>query len=154
MLGDAPPIRPTLGNNDPLTNASWFPTELSDDGGREPPPTISHGKEIIHVHELGLELNQEERSRPLVPGSEVDDTALTEVVERHFRPRLPARRQEHSCHGLGHRRMPGRDSAIQGGASPTRLEDEPDLQDCRDLPEAIERHGPDVAALDLGVRRG
>jgi len=134
MLGDAPPIRPTLGNHNPLTNASWFPTELSDDGGREPPPTVCHRQEVIDVHELGLELYQEERSRPLVPGNEVDDPTLTEVVERHFWPRLPARRQKHAGDGLGHRGMARGDDAIHAGASPPWLEDEPDLEDSRYLP--------------------
>jgi len=153
MVGDAPPIRPTLGDDDPLTNASRFPTELPDDGGRESPPAVGHGQEVVDIHDLGLELYQEERSRRFVPGNEIDDPALTEMVERHLWPRFPAGRQKHSRDCLGHRGMPGRDDAIHAGASPSRLEDEPDLEGCPNLPQATERHGFDVTTLDLGVRR-
>ena len=106
MLGDPPLVRPTLSENHPLRNHVRFPASLRSDHVGEAATAIGRFEQSIDVHELGLDLDEEERAVDRMPSDEIDHAALAKVVEGRFWADLPPGMNEHFGEGLSHRSVP------------------------------------------------
>src|SRR5690242_351694 len=151
MLLEAASIRAALGDHDPAADNRGNPPEWLDDPRGEATPTVGYREQAIDVHELGLELDEQDGSRRRVPRHDVDHASLPVVAERDLRLNLPARVNEGSDHRLGHPGVPRREDAIRPGASPSWLELQADLEDRGHAPQLSERHAFEDAALDLRI---
>jgi hypothetical protein len=140
MIAHAPFVRSARSDDDPLPDLPRLPAERSTDDCGKAAPTVRHAKQLVDIHELGLELDQQQRLRWRVPRHQIDDPALAEVVEGHLRSHFSGDGDELSGDRLAHRSVAGRHDAVPGGAAPPRVERDPHLEDgadpadCREFP--------------------
>src|SRR5947207_4677663 len=144
------PIGTRIGNDHPHGNARRIdqPCALTGDLRGVPLLPVERPDQLVHVDELGLELNDNQRSRPLVPRDEVDDSSLAEVRERHLRREPPpSTRLELARDRRVHRRVPSSEQAVEVTASPSPDDIDAHVERSRHSPDYLERHGRQMTAL-------
>jgi hypothetical protein len=118
MGRQSPAIRATVGNDDPTRNLQRIPTAVANDGSGQATSAPHCFQQVVHVHELSLELHDQERSSGSVPSEHVDDSALPVDVERDLRGNLPIKILKQSRHDLVHGGVVARAQSCELAASP------------------------------------
>ena len=137
------------GDDDPDGGSLWVPSTFAGDASRQPSLPIDRPNEILHIHELGLELDDEQCSSRGMPGEDVDDAALAEDRERHLGSGDPLGQvAEEAGELLVHRAVTGVEESIELAAAPPGQEHDPDIEGGRRPPQRVEREAPDVTAFD------
>lgn len=152
MFREPAPISAPLRQHDPLADDDGVPSEVANDHAREATTAVRDAEEVVYVNEFGLELDEEQRPMRRMPGDEIDDASLAEMVERHLRPDLPPRRSKHPGHRFGHVRVALGEHAIERAASPARLDRELDLEDGRDPAKLPEGDLVEMTTLDRRIQ--
>lgn len=84
MRGQSRPIGPAVRDDHPGRNRHGIPTPVARDLSGQPPALIHLGHEEVHVNDVGLELDDDERPGAGMPGEDVDDAPLAVDRERHL----------------------------------------------------------------------
>jgi len=124
VLRDAPPIRPTRRHDDPERHrrrrvARANPTLIDRHTNCVPLLAMGRAQQLVDVHDVGLELDDEQRPPTGMPRQDVDDAPLAIDRERHFRCRDPRRQvAERPCYGFMEARVTGVEQAVHVPGSP------------------------------------
>src|SRR3954454_1755335 len=113
------------------------------DSRREPEPTIHRSEEVVDVDQLGLQLDDEQRSGLSVPAQQIDRAALAVDGIRDFgRDFPPVKRREVGSDLFVKTSMSGGQQPIEIATTPSRDEVQADLE-----------HGADAIDDVQGERR-
>jgi len=105
------------------------PRKLRRDLGTEPVLAMERAENLPDIDDLGLQLDEQERSHALVPGDDVDNAAVAVVRERDLRPKRPPRQTaEPAAHVFRECRMPGAHEPIELRVPGSRQQLGADLQ--------------------------
>ena len=116
---------------------------------------IHRPDQLVDVHDVGLELDDEERLTPRVPGDDIDHASLAVDRERDLGRQDPARelRGEHRRDDLVERGVARVEQSIEITGPPPRMQLEPDVQRRRHRADRVEGERARVAAFDARDRR-
>lgn len=145
---DMTAVRPRIGDHEPRPDHRRVPASLPGDHRREAPPSIGRPEEGVDIHELGLDLDKQERPPARVPGHEVDQAAFTEMVERELGEHLPAHSDKSGRNELAGGRVPAAEQAFQVAAAPPGHDIEADLERRGCSVEGAQGRAVDVAAFE------
>jgi hypothetical protein len=146
---DCPPVRPAVGDDHPNADAGRIPASRGGDLRCEAALAIERAEELVQINQLGLELDDEERSGLRMPGKDIDRSSLAPDRERDLglddsaRPSGEEPRQD-----LVHRGVPGIDQAPEVAALPSHGHVDPGVKCHGHPPYLCDRHAGDPAALD------
>lgn len=127
MLSDRPTVGPAVGDRHPGRGRGTEPATLGRYPCGEATLPIEGPKELTHINQLGLQLDDQERPTTVMPGEHVDHASLAPDGEGDFGLGLPSREaSEEPGDRLVHGRVPGVDQATQVATVPT--DDEVDLR--------------------------
>ena len=90
MLGEPPALSAAPAHDDPAADRQRVPAMRLGDLGSEANATMHHRHEPLRIHELGLELDDQEAPTLRVPSEDVDDAALAVVGKSDFGEPYPA----------------------------------------------------------------
>ena len=135
-------VRPSPGHEHPGRDGERLPSSVLGDVPREPPAPIHAADQLVHIDEIGLELDHEKGAPAGVPGQDVDHAPLTEYRERDFRGEDPVGQRgcEPGTDRFVKPRMSPADEPVEIAGSPSSAERDLDLQGARDLEERADRH--------------
>ena len=122
MVGDSSPVGSPIREDNPLGDDDRVPVAFSGNHPCETAAPIGGLQESVHVDQLGFDLDEQECPRRMVPGDDVNDAALAEVVERGLGSKLPTGSSEHDRDTLRHGGVPAREDAFDPTATPASLE--------------------------------
>jgi len=105
VLGDPPPCRAIIGQNEEPGGGAGLPASLAGDLRPQPDLAIEVPDHRLKVRDRGLDLDDEQRPRCSVERDDVDRTALAPYVERYLCPHLPARSAEPADRDFDQARM-------------------------------------------------
>jgi hypothetical protein len=149
MARDRSPARPTLGDDDPATDDPRCPAPASRDPRGKPQPDVHRGHQVVHVDQLGLQLDHEQGPVVGMPGQGVDDATLSIRRERDLWLDDPSGQGgELDRERLMHRRMTRADDPGEIAAAPPDHEVEVDVEGRGHRTERADRHSTDLATLD------
>ncbi len=151
MIPDAAAVRAPFGDDEPSGDDSRNPAPLASDSRREPRLPIEDSEKLLYVSDLSLDLDHEQRPSRFVPCEQIDPAAIGIEGKRHFRCNCPARDlAEPAGDGALKIGVASAEQTIQLATPPASIEVNPNIQHGRDSPKRVNRHGPDVAALNCG----
>ena len=82
-------IRSPIRDDDPCRHSQRLPAPSLCDLNAEPSPLIHPSNEFVDIDDVRLELDDQERSMPWMPGEDVDDPSLAEDRECDLRLERP-----------------------------------------------------------------
>jgi hypothetical protein len=133
-------VRHRLAHHNPHTHRIRIPAALAGDAPRQSAISVYLRKQLMHVDELRLELDNQQGPATLMERQDVDHAPLPEHSERHLGGHYPIRQAaEDAGQALAHGRVAAVEQAIQIAATPTRNEVDANLEDTADRKQAIER---------------
>jgi hypothetical protein len=71
-----------------------MPSAIAGDRYCQASLSVQHAERLVHVNQFSLDLDHQERPGRLVPGEDVDPTALAVYCERDLGRHLPAPRSQ------------------------------------------------------------
>lgn len=146
-LGDPPPSRPVLGQDDQPRDGSDAPTSVRRELRGDTHLPIDTCKRRLDVGHNGLDLDDEECPVNGVPREDIDRSSLAEVVERRFREDLPATLGEQRDNLVDETRMGGVEQSIEVFAVPIQPHGDAGIQALADPLQATDRQAPHPACL-------
>lgn len=82
-------VRSTGDDDQPDSHDKRFPASICSDAACEPSLVVERPKKLVDVHDVGLQLDDEDRSSAWMPREQVDHAALTIDREGRFRDEVP-----------------------------------------------------------------
>ena len=155
MRRDPCAVRPARSNDDPTRDSKRIPTAALDDLPGKSDLPIERPDEFVDVRDVGLELDDQQRSVAGVPGDDVDHAALRVDREGDFGGELPLRQRfpEPGSDRVVQRGVPSIEESIEVASPPSSKEVDPNIECVGDDPHGPERQGVEMAALDTGHGR-
>jgi hypothetical protein len=158
---DAPSVRLRVGNDQPDAHRSakfGTPTEAQSDPPREASLPVERPEKLVHVGDLGLELDDEQHGRFGPIPQQVDHSTLAAERERGLGRKDPAADlAESSRDQLVESRMPGVEQAVEVARSPARDQVDADVKNGADASSRREAQIVEVTPFgprDRGPRDG
>jgi hypothetical protein len=128
VLAQPAAVRRALGHGNPGAHGDRLPAEVAHHLRREASVAIDRPDQTLHVDDLRLQLDDEQRPGRSQPGHDVDHPALAPDRERTLRDHLPPGRGEGADDELVHRGVPGVQEAVELRAVPAQDDVEVRLQ--------------------------
>jgi hypothetical protein len=151
MGGESTSIRSPRCQHDPDRDEHWMPPAIAHGDRRESAIPVDLSQQSADVHDLGLQLHDEQGRRSSVPGHDVDDAALAEDRERHLGHRdPPVEAAKPARHRLVHRGVPGVDDSLEVAAVPADRDVEARSEDARQPLQVSDSYALELAVLDSG----
>src|SRR5687768_16720518 len=148
-------IRSPIRDDDPGRHGQWFPAPTPSDLNAEPSPLIHPADEFVDIDDVGLELDDHERSMSRVPGEDVDDPSL--AVDRKCDLRFESPSREIAGEPAGYRlvkaRVSAADEPIEISATRASAQRHLDVENASDGEDGPKLDALDVSALDPGDHR-
>jgi hypothetical protein len=92
MPSQRSPVRPTVRDHDPGRDARSRPSPAGRDVRSQSPLSVDRAHQVVEIHDLGLELEDQQTPCRGVPGEPVDHASLAIRRERDLRLESPARK--------------------------------------------------------------
>ena len=128
MCAKAAVIRRRLPQDDPATDRADGPTALVCDLRSQAAVSIDGADQPLHVDELGLQLDYQERTRRWMHRQDVHDAALAINREGRLRSHQPSTVAKLLRDRLVHGGMTRPDHAVELAAAPSRDQVDPDVE--------------------------
>lgn len=135
MVRCATPVRRGLSDQHCAGHSDRLPPEARSDPAGESHLRVELRKELSEIEQLRLDLDDEKRSGCLMPAQQVDRPALPVFGVRNLGTDDPSQLGEPAGQVLGQRGVPRVDDAVQVDRARSRMELDPDVQDCSNGPD-------------------
>ncbi len=155
MGRDSSSVRAAGRHDHPDRHRRGIPPALSGNRPRQPPTPVRGPDQVVHVHDVRLELDDEKCPPFWVPCQDVDDPALAVDRVGDFGRKNPRRNDlsEPARHQFVQRRVPSVQQAVQVTRPPPRHEIHADVEFARHLLDRRDRQRPNVSSFDPADRR-
>ncbi len=149
MILDASAVRAPFGDDQPSGNDSREPAPLTSDSRCEPRFPIENSEKFLHINDLRLDLDHEQRPRRFVPSQKIDPAPVGVESKGHLRSNCPSSDfAEPACDGALENGVPSVQEPVELAASPSGKDVEPNVEDGSHAPQGVNRHRPDVPSFD------
>jgi hypothetical protein len=139
MGGNSTAVRHRLAHHNPHAHGVRIPAASTGDPPRQSAISVHLRKQLMHVDELRLELDDQHDPATRMERQDVDHAPLPEDGERYLGRHHPTRQPaEDAGQALVHGRVAGVEQAVQVAATPTRNKVNANLEDTADREKAIE----------------
>ena len=157
MRGDPPTVRRAVRNDDPDSHPAIRgngPAHLLSDGTSQTPLPVDRADELIHVRDVGFQLDDQQHPRGSVVAKDVDHAAFAADRERHLGSDEPARKiAERPGDLFMEPRVVGVQQPVQVAGAPPAEDIDPHVERGRDAPQRRHRERVEMAPLDPRDRR-
>ena len=154
MHRETPMVRAGIADRYPTAHRCRLPASLRGDSARQTPIPIDLGHQPIRSDDIGLELDDQQRSSRRVHGENIDRATLAVDRERRLGSDEPSRRHQLSTGRLLHGGVRGVEHAIELSTAPSRREIDPNIEGGGDTDKRAYGDGLVVATLDARDRCG
>ncbi len=149
MCVEATSIRTAIGHDEPGRDRDRIPTSAQCNLCGHASFAIECSDQLVHVGDIGLELDDQHGTATWVPTQNVDDAAIRVDGERDLGDKGPRRKAvaEPPSHRLMQRGMPRIEQSIEIACAPARHQVHSDIERPGYRSNAIDRHWAGMTAL-------